>query len=112
IVANRTTIAPGARIVFCGIGGGEAASLALPSDVVGALTEFDITKTFEMARGLQPAARKLVVIAGSAEFDKSWLKAAQGDLGEVAKNFQTTYLTDLTIDEFTDRAAHLSSDTI
>src|SRR6185295_14561074 len=90
----------------------EAAGLHLPDDVIGALTEFDITRTFAMARGLQPDARRLVVIAGSAPFDKSWLKAAQHDLAGVAKDYETTYLTDLTIDQFAERAAKLSPDTI
>src|SRR6185369_11634766 len=53
IVANRAAIAPEARIVYCGITSVEAAALQLPDDVVGAVTEFDITRTFGMARGLQ-----------------------------------------------------------
>ena len=112
IVAHRATIAPAARVVYCGITSVEAAGLHLPGDVIGALTEFDITRTFEMARGLQPDARRLVVIAGSAPFDKSWLKAAQQGLAGVARDYETTYLTDLTIDQFAERAAKLSPDTI
>lgn len=112
IVAHRSTIAPDARIVYAGITSAEASRLHLPADVVGALTEFDITRTFAMARGLQPNADRLVVIAGSAQFDKTWLAAAQEDLAAPSKDYETTYLTDLTIDQFVARASDLSPDTI
>ena len=98
--------------MFCCFSGAEATTMNLPSDVVGARTEFDITKTLEMARRLQPDARKLVVMGGSSDFDRSWIATAREDLGELAKNYETTYLTDLSIDEFVERASHLSADTI
>jgi signal transduction histidine kinase len=113
IVANRLAIAPDAKIVHGGITSSTAKSLHLPDDVVGALTEFDITETVQLARALQPDARRLVFVAGSAAFDKSWLDAAQrDDLADVAQGLETTYLTDLTIDQFAERVAELSPDTI
>jgi signal transduction histidine kinase len=112
IVANRSSIAPGARIVFCGFSAAEAANLNLPVDVVGAFTEFDITKTFQMAKALQPGARHVVVFAGSAPFDQSWLAWAQRDLAGPAKGYDTTYVTDVSIDEFAERASRLQKDTI
>ncbi len=112
IVANRNMIAPDARIVFAGFGSGTAARINPPSDVVGAFTEFDIAKTLEMARGLQPDASHLFILGGSSEFDRSWLATARTDLGGLARNYETTYLTDLTIDEFAERAARLPPDSI
>ncbi len=109
---NRATIAADAQIVFCGFGQETAASLGLPKDVVGVLTEFDIRKTVEMAAHLQPKARKLVVMAGSSEFDQAWMATARADLADFARRYDTTYLTDLSIDEFAERAARLSTDTI
>ena len=76
IVANRSMIAPDARIVYAGMSKAEAATMHLPDDVLGALTEFDTTKTLAMARRLQPEARRLVVVAGSSPFDKEWLDTA------------------------------------
>jgi signal transduction histidine kinase len=112
IVANRTTIAPEARIVFCGFGSDTASELNLPGDVVGAFSEFDITKTFEMARGLQPNASHLFILGGSSTFDRSWLASARADLAVPAKSYETTYVEDLTIDEFVERAAHFPTDSI
>ncbi|XWQ82789.1 hypothetical protein RWA05_28910 (plasmid) [Sinorhizobium meliloti] len=112
IVANRNEIAPNAKIVFGGFGSATAEELRLPNDVVGALTEFEIRKTVEMAVGLQPDARQGVVIAGSAEFDKAWVAAAQEDLIGLPSDTETTYLTGLSIEEFVERVAALPPDTI
>lgn len=112
IVNHRNTIAPDAKIVFCGFGSDSASEMNLPSDVVGAFSEFDITKTFEMARGLQPKASHLFIIAGSADLDRSWLATARRDLAVPARKYETTYLEDLTIDEFVERAAHFPTESI
>jgi signal transduction histidine kinase len=112
IVTNRGTIAPGAQIVVTGFSSSTAQKMRLPNDVVGAFNEFDIVKTLEMARSLQPKARHLFIIGGSADFDRAWLATARADLGALASNYETTYLEDLTIDDFVERAAHLPPDSI
>ena len=58
-----------------------------------------------MARSLQPKARHLFIIGGSADLDRAWLATARADLADLAKNYDTTYLENLTIDEFVERAA-------
>ncbi|XWQ88818.1 hypothetical protein RV995_28450 (plasmid) [Sinorhizobium meliloti] len=58
------------------------------------MTEFEIRKTVEMAVGLQPDARQGVVIAGSAEFDKAWVAAAQEDLIGLPSDIETTISPD------------------
>lgn len=112
IVTNRDAIAPGAQIVVTGFSSSTARAMRLPSDVVGAFNEYDITKTLEMASNLQPKARHLFIIGGSADFDRAWLATARADLRGLAKDYETTYLEDLTIDEFVERAAHLPPDSI
>ncbi|MFS2176887.1 ATP-binding protein [Rhizobium pisi] len=112
IVTNRDAIAPGAQIVVTGFSSSTARAMRLPSDVVGAFNEYDITKTLEMASSLQPKARHLFIIGGSADFDRAWLATARADLRGLAKDYETTYLEDLTIDEFVERAAHLPPDSI
>ncbi len=112
ISTNRETIAPDAKIVAAGFGNSTAENIDLPDDVIGAFTTFDILKTAEMARRLQPNARHLYIIGGSSEFDRGWLATARADLDEFSKSYETTYLEDLTIDEFIDRAAHVPADSI
>lgn len=107
IVTNRDAIAPNAKIVFCGFGGSDVTSMSLPSDVVGAFSEYDIAKTLAMARGLQPDARDLFIVGGSSDFDRSWLATARKDLAGPATGLRTTYLENLTIDEFEDRVSRV-----
>ncbi|MGN7738166.1 ATP-binding protein [Hyphomicrobiales bacterium] len=112
ISANRKNLADGARIIVAGFSRSTAEEMGLPSDVVGAFSEFHIVKTAEMARGLQPAARHLFIIGGSSKFDRSWLATARADLAAFSKDYQTTYLEGLAIDEFIRRAAEFPSDSI
>jgi signal transduction histidine kinase len=112
IVANRNAIAPDAKIIFCGFGRAVASKMDLPGDVVGAFSEFDIARTIDMARRLQPNASHLFIISGSANFDRTGLAAARADLAVASKDYETTYLTDLTIEEFVERAAHVPADSI
>ena len=112
IVDHREAIAPDAKIVFGGFGRDSASKLNLPADVVGAFSEFDIAKTLELARALQPDAKNLFVIGGSAAFDRSWLDSARTDLAAAAKDYDTTYLEGLTIDEFAERASRFPADSI
>jgi signal transduction histidine kinase len=112
IVNHRETIAPGAKIVFAGFGRDSASKLNLPTDVVGAFSEFDIAKTLELARTLQPDAKHLFIIGGSAAFDREWLDSARTDLAVASKEYDTTYLDGLAIDEFVERASRVPADSI
>ncbi|AHG49939.1 histidine kinase (plasmid) [Rhizobium leguminosarum bv. trifolii CB782] len=112
VTANRSMIAPGAKIVAAGFGTATAEKIDLPDDVVGAFATFDILKTAEMARSLQPDARHLYIVGGSSDFDRGWLTTARAALREFSKSYETTYLEDLTIDEFVERASRVPSDSI
>ncbi len=112
IIANRKQLAENAKIIHAGFSSSTAEKIDLPSDVIGAFTEFDILKTAEMARGLQPEARYLFIIGGSSEFDRWWLATARADLAAFSKDYETTYLEDMTIDEFTKRAAQFPRNSI
>ncbi|MBY5349019.1 sensor histidine kinase [Rhizobium leguminosarum] len=112
VTANRRTIAPGAKIVAAGFGTATAEKISLPDDVIGAFTTFDILKTAEMARSLQPDARHLYIVGGSSDFDRGWLTTARAALEQFSKSYETTFLEDLTIDEFVDRASRVPPDSI
>lgn len=112
IVNHRETVAPDAKIVFAGFDRESASKLNLPGDVVGAFSEFDIAKTLELARSLQPDATHLFIIGGSANFDSEWLASARTSLADAAKDYQTIYLENLSIDEFVESASHFPADSI
>ncbi len=112
ISANRREFAGSAKIIVAGFSSSTAEEMDLPDGVVVAFSEFDIVKTSEMARGLQPEARHLFIIGGSSEFDRSWLARARADLAAFSKDYETTYLEDLTIEEFNKVAAEVPRDSI
>jgi signal transduction histidine kinase len=112
IVTHRESLAKKARVIAAGFNRASARKMKLPDDVIGAFTEFNIVKTAELARKLQPDARHLFVIGGSSEFDRWWLETARRDLAAFSKNYRTTYLENLTIDEFVAAAARFPADSI
>ncbi|RVJ63779.1 sensor histidine kinase [Sinorhizobium medicae] len=112
IIKYRNAIAPEAKIVFSGFSGADAAKMKLPDDVFGAFSDYDIAKTLAMARRLQPDARELFIIGGSAPFDRSWIATARKDLAGAAGGLKLTYFEDLTIDEFVDRASRVPAGSI
>jgi signal transduction histidine kinase len=112
IVTHRESLAKDARIIAAGFNRSTARRMNLPSDVIGVFSEFNILKTAELARHLQPDARYLFIIGGSSEFDRGWLETARTDLADFSKNYQTKYLENLTIDEFVAEAAKFPSDSI
>jgi signal transduction histidine kinase len=112
VINHRRAVARDAKIVFAGFDRESASKLNLPPDVTGAFSEFDIAKTLELAHALQPDANNLFIIGGSAAFDREWLASARVALAEASKDYRTTYLEDLSIDEFVERAARFPADSI
>ncbi|MBB5535025.1 sensor histidine kinase [Rhizobium giardinii] len=112
VVTHRASLAKDARIIAAGFNKSTARRMNLPSDVIGAFTEFNILKTAELAQQLQPDARHLFIIGGSSEFDRWWLETARADLAAFSKNYDTTYLENLTIEEFVAEAATFPVDSI
>ncbi|KQV79616.1 sensor histidine kinase [Rhizobium sp. Root1220] len=112
IAKTRASIAPTAKLVAAGFGNSPARNIDLPDDVIGAFTTFDILKTAELARALQPSARHLFIIGGSSDFDRRWLATARADLNAFSRSYETTYLENLTIEELIERASHVPPDSI
>ncbi len=112
IVTHRASLAKDAQIIAAGFNRSTARKMNLPTDVIGAFTEFNILRTAELAQRLQPDARHLFIIGGSSDFDRWWLETARTDLAAFSKNYDTTYLENLTIEEFVAEAATFPADSI
>ncbi|WP_153476449.1 sensor histidine kinase [Sinorhizobium meliloti] len=82
----------------------------LPADVKGVVSRFDLGKTVQLASRLQPRARKVVVMYGSAPFDRKWGETALAVLGERYASLDVEYVSGLSLDGFRSAAAGLSSD--
>lgn len=110
VLEHRDAFAPGVPIVFGGISPPEIEAIAPPPDVFGALTAYDIQGSVDLARRLQPDARRLVVMGGAGASDRVWEKRARTEIR--APGLGVDFVTDLSLEGFKDRARTLDRDTI
>ena len=77
---------PGARLVFSGWPGEafESAS-GLPPDARAVVADVDVRETIELARRLQPNARRIVVISGASDLDRRNERQVRGVLAKVRR---------------------------
>jgi signal transduction histidine kinase/ADP-ribose pyrophosphatase YjhB (NUDIX family) len=107
---ERERFAPGAPVVAGGITERSLPDQP-PDDLFVALGSFDLAKTVALARRMQPDARRIVVFAGSAEFDERWLETAQRVLADET-GIEVAFVSNLPVADFEADAAALGSDTI
>lgn len=112
IVKHRDLVAPKVPVVFSSVSPSNYASSQPPSDVTGIITEFNLDKTLTLAERLQPDARRLVVIAGSAPVDRLWQARARKEIEARGRKFETTYLFDLAYDMLVSELASVPPDAI
>jgi PAS domain S-box-containing protein len=108
----RNIFAPDVPIVFCCVTRALMDSAPLPPDVTGIVSEYDITKSVELARRLQPDARNIVYIGGASEVDRRWTETYRRQLAPFEASFNITYLVGLPHEELLRRVAQLPRDTI
>lgn len=110
-VANRAALGIDAPVVFGGVSDAALADRVLPADVHGVTSSFSIPGTLALAQRLQPEARRVVVMYGSTEFDRSWEPWVRDAMAEVpGLAFET--VSGLTLDGFETVAASLDRDAI
>ncbi|MBX3584973.1 MAG: histidine kinase [Rhizobiaceae bacterium] len=108
MMEHRGEIAPGVPLVVGAIRDQTVRDWKPPADTMGVVSHFDVKGTVDLARRLQPEARRIVVMTGSSEFDRSWGAAARRDLAGLPGEIEVKYLSDLTIDSFVEEARQLS----
>ena len=110
---NRARIAPGAPLIFGGVDddNGAVKGRTLPADVKGVVSSFDLPRTIDLARRLQPEVKRAVVLTGSADFDRRWEKTARETL-KGYRDLDVQYVSGLTLDGFKQEAKQLQSNVI
>jgi hypothetical protein len=112
VVDHRDQIASEVPIVFGDVSERTIKTLSPPDDTWGVVSPFDVSKTIDLALGLQPNAERIVVVSGSAEFDRYWQDSARQSLADRYNDVPVQYLSDLTLDGFLNEAEKLSADTV
>jgi len=85
-------------------------SHALPARTTGIVTRFPVASTAEFALRLRPSTRKLIVIGGSGEFDKSMIALSRASLAGLAPKVEIEYWVDRGFDELVGRVVRLPED--
>ena len=112
LLQYRSSIAPKTPIIYCCTAASAVAAMNLPRHTVGVVTEYNWSRTLELASRLQPDARNLVVISGTSDYDRAWLADARRQIEEHLRRYSTRYLVDLPYDELLQEVSRLSRDTI
>jgi signal transduction histidine kinase len=99
-------------MVFCCTSRARLSFIAPTANVTGIISEFDLTKTLALAERLQPAARRIFVVAGAAPFDRRWVEIARRQLAPHEQKFDVTYLAGLPHDDLIGRLKLLPRDSI
>lgn len=94
-VRHGAQLWPGARVVYVGFLGYEFTPSALPPGASAVLSILDAGGTIDIARRLQPDARRIVVISGEAEVDTRAAQQARTALSNMGEARQVEFLTGL-----------------
>ena len=112
LLNHGEAIFPGTPIVFCGIDRRELGDRSLPPHVHGVLLKREFAPTLELAIGLHPHTKQVVVVAGTSEFDTLLLDQARQEFGVYENRLAFTYLTTLPLQKQLTELAELPPQTI
>src|SRR5947207_1526439 len=105
-------IFPGVPIVFCGIDRRELNDRPLPSNVRGILVKRQFDPTLEIALKIHPGTERVVVVAGTSEFDTRLLNQAREEFRAYENRVAFTYLTTLSLPNLLTEVSRLPPRTI
>ncbi|MEI2296625.1 sensor histidine kinase [Ensifer sp. MJa1] len=108
-LAERARFAPGVPIIFGAVREFPNEN-PMPADVTGVLSRFDVAGTLDLARKLQPDAKRVTILTGSAPFDRSWEETARALVGDHYAGFDIDYISGLSLEGFKVKAASLPAD--
>jgi signal transduction histidine kinase len=103
---------PGARLVFHGLPDPGNQLPSVPPDAIGLVNRDDFSGTLELARRLQPNARRILVISGVSPLDLELQQRARQIVPSVAGTAAVEFLTGWPLAELADRVASEPADTI
>jgi hypothetical protein len=112
VTAYRDLFAPKIPVVFCCVMRALLDQIAdRPTDITGLVTDYDITKTLELAERLQPTARNLVFVSGASAIDRVW-EDMYHQAAPYQSRFNVTFLNGFSREELLEQVSRLSPDTI
>jgi hypothetical protein len=106
---HQSRLWPEARVLYLGIPLELVRDRQLAPTTTGIPIQHDLAGVADLALKLRPATRRLVVISGSGDFDRTMARLARKQLEPYAGRLTIEYWTDASSDEFLRRIAQLQS---
>jgi signal transduction histidine kinase len=103
---------PRARLVIHSVPRSSIEALKLPPNATGVLTRRDFSGTLELARRLQPGARRILVVSGVSEIDLQLERQVREMLAARANTGTVEFLSGWPLRELVPRVAAESTETI
>ncbi len=109
---SRDRMLPGVPIVHIAVPREQLARMKLPADVVGRAIDLDPAATLELAVRLHPDAKRLVIVLGAAERDRTWGRRVRAAVERLGVRLDVEYLSGLPTAEVLRRVGALPRDAI
>ena len=103
---------PGVPSVFAALDPLLFPDLVLPPDSDALWLRYDVGETLGAALRLQPAARRVVLVSGTADFDRAMLALARREVAPYAQRVTIEEITDLPLEEVLRRVAALPPEAV
>lgn len=110
LLRHRDTIAPNVPIIVCYWAGATPATVSSMSNVTGVFSEFNWSKTFDLAARLQPQAREVAIVSGASI--SVWENEARKQLAAQLAPYKVRNLIGLPQDTLLQEVARLPRNTI
>ncbi|HET7911472.1 MAG TPA: hypothetical protein VFL49_05550, partial [Pseudolabrys sp.] len=111
MVKYRDTIAPDVPLILANVPIRDVKESHL-KNVFWVTTEYNFSKTLELAQELQPDARHLVVVGGAGTYDQRWLDDARRELKPFSERYTTRYIVGRSYEDTLKEVARLPKNTI
>jgi signal transduction histidine kinase len=108
----RDVIAPRTPVILASVTDRDAVTAASLANAVFVTTRYNFAKTLELARRLQPEAKKIALVAGSSDYDRLWFNDARAELAPYRGNYEIRYLIGLPYNDMLREVSRLSADTV
>lgn len=111
LARERGSLFSDAPLVFAAVSEPTISAIDLPDDATGIIGDFDVVGTLELARALQPNARRLVVVSGASPLDVDWNARARERLVGI-DGLEVVYISGQPVARVEDELGRLTSDSI
>ncbi|MEX1114725.1 MAG: ATP-binding protein [Akkermansiaceae bacterium] len=112
LMQRRDSLFPGVPVVFGGVTPSQIAALPAGSDLAGRPMDWSITPLLEKLPEIRPEIRKILLIAGAAEFDQLRYKDAMAQIEPFRARYEYESSVGQNLEDVLEKVSKLPDDTL